>query len=53
MKLIDCKVKEIYYNLPPIKEDTETENSREIFWVSMNMMGITNGFKIQNRHIIP
>ncbi len=46
MKLIDCKTKEIYYNIPAVTEDKDIKRARDIFWISMNMIGIQNGVRI-------
>lgn len=41
-KFIDTKMKEIYYNSVPLKEDNELVESRYNFWNSMNIIGIQN-----------
>ena len=39
-KVIDCKMKEIYYTQTCIKEDKNVIDARSEFWNSMNMAGI-------------
>ena len=41
-KQINCKMKEIYFNARPLKEDAEVIESRFTFWNSLNNLAINN-----------
>ncbi len=41
-KLINCKMKEIYFSPIEIKENPEEEKARCQFWHSMNIFAIQN-----------
>ena len=41
-KQIDCKMKEIYFNARPLKEEAEVIEARFTFWNSLNNIAINN-----------
>jgi hypothetical protein len=41
-KVIDCKVKEIYFNAVPIQEAEEVVESRSLVWKSLNNLAMQN-----------
>lgn len=41
-KKIDCKMKEIYFNISPISVEAETEKNINNFWASMDIVGMQN-----------
>ncbi len=41
-KVIDCKIKEIYFNAVPIEESEEVTESRTLFWKSLNNLAVQN-----------
>ena len=41
-KIIDSKLKEIYYTAQPIKEEAEVLESRFNFWNTMNIVAMQN-----------
>lgn len=41
-KVIDCKIKEIYFNAKPIQEDESLVESRFLFWKSLNNLAVQN-----------
>ena len=41
-KIIDCKIKEIYFNAKPIVEDEAIVESRFLFWNSLNNLAVQN-----------
>ncbi len=41
-KVIDCKIKEIYFNAKPIEEDESIVESRSLFWNSLNNLAVQN-----------
>ena len=41
-KQIDCKIKEIYFNARPLKEEAEVIEARFVFWNSLNNLAINN-----------
>ena len=41
-KVIDCKIKEIYFNLKPIQEEDSLVESRFLFWNSLNNLAVQN-----------
>ena len=50
-KVIDSKNKELYYNLPPMKESESILNARFEFWASMNNIAMQN-MMLQQRKLI-
>ncbi|HIS88521.1 TPA: hypothetical protein IAA87_03745 [Candidatus Avigastranaerophilus faecigallinarum] len=41
-KVIDCKLKEIYFNAKPIEEDEAIVESRSLFWNSLKNLAVQN-----------
>lgn len=41
-KLIDCKMKEIYYTPSRVEEDTEVTEYRTVFWNCMEVYALQN-----------
>ena len=41
-RVIDCKMKEMYYEVSPIKEAESTLKSRFDFWKGMNCVALQN-----------
>ncbi len=41
-KIIDCKNKEMYFHILPLREEKNLENSRYTFWAQMNNMAMQN-----------
>lgn len=41
-KLINCKMKEIYYSPIELKENPEESKARFTFWYSMDLVGLQN-----------
>lgn len=41
-KVIDCKIKEIYFNAKPIEEDEAIVESRSLFWNSLKNLAVQN-----------